>query len=72
MLFFSSIRVLLNKRKTIEGTTPLLAVAGVLGVLITWVSISHANDTLVSGDGSHRAIFSHPFPDSTSSQMESG
>lgn len=40
MLFGSSIKVLLNKRKTISGTTPLLAVAGVLGILITWVSIS--------------------------------
>jgi hypothetical protein len=61
VLFGSSIKVLLNKRKTISGTTPLLAVAGVLGILITWVSISHAN-TLPSGDGSHRAIFPPPFP----------
>jgi len=36
VLFCSSIKMLLNKRKTIEGTTPLLAIAGVLGVLITW------------------------------------
>ena len=40
VLFCSSIKVLLNKRKTISGTTPLLAVGGVLGILITWVSIS--------------------------------
>jgi len=61
VLFGSSIKVLLNKRKTISGTTPLLAVAGVLGILITWVSVSHAN-TLLSGDGSHRVIFPPPFP----------
>jgi hypothetical protein len=71
VLFFSSIKVLLHKRKTIAGTTPLLALAGVFGVLITWVSVSRANDTLLSGDGSHSAIFSHPFPDSTSSQTGS-
>jgi hypothetical protein len=40
VLFGSSIKVLLNKRKAISGTTPLLAVAGVLCILITWVSIS--------------------------------
>lgn len=36
VLFCSSIKVLLDKRKTISGTTPLLAVAGVFGILITW------------------------------------
>jgi len=36
-LFGSSIRVLLNKRKTISGTASLLALAGTFGVLITWV-----------------------------------
>jgi len=40
VLFFSSFKVLLNKRKTISGTTPLLAVAGVLGILITWHMIT--------------------------------
>lgn len=42
MQFGLSIKVLLNKRKAISGTTTLLAIAGVLGILITWVSISHA------------------------------
>jgi len=40
VLFFSSFKVLLNKRKTISGATPLLAVAGVLGILITWHMIT--------------------------------
>ena len=52
VLFGSSIKVLLNKRKAISGTTPLLALAGVLVALITWVSISHP-DTLLLGVGSH-------------------
>jgi hypothetical protein len=39
-LFGSSIKVLLHKRKTISGTVPLLALAGILGVLITWVSMT--------------------------------
>jgi len=38
VLFGSSVRTLLKKRKTISGTTPLLALAGVFGILITWVS----------------------------------
>ena len=39
-LFGSSIKVLLHKRKTISGAVPLLVLAGVLGVLITWVSMT--------------------------------
>jgi len=35
-LFCTSIRVLLNKRKTISGAVTLLSLAGVLGALITW------------------------------------
>jgi len=37
-LFCTSIRVLLNKRKSVSGAVTLLALAGVLGALITWVS----------------------------------
>ena len=36
VLFCSSLKLLLNKR-TVSGVTPLLAFAGVLGALITWV-----------------------------------
>jgi hypothetical protein len=61
VLFFSSIKVLLDKRKTISGTAPLLAVAGVFGILITWVSISYVN-TLLSEHGSHWAISPPPLP----------
>jgi len=42
VLFFSSVKVLLNKRKTISSATQLLAVAGVLGILITWHVITDA------------------------------
>ena len=38
MLFCSSLKLLLNKRKTVSSVTPLLAFAGVLAALITWVS----------------------------------
>jgi len=41
-LFGSSIRVLLSKRKTITGTASLLALAGTLGVLITWHVLTDA------------------------------
>lgn len=41
-LFGSSIKVLLHKRKTISGAVPLLVLAGVLGVLITWHVITDA------------------------------
>ena len=46
--------MLLNKRKTNPGTTPLLALAGVFGALITWVSISrplliHSRKTSLTG-----------------------
>jgi xanthosine utilization system XapX-like protein len=61
VLFGSSIKVLLSKRKAISGTTPLLAITGVLGILITWVSISYT-DPLLSGDDSHWAVFPPPFP----------
>lgn len=62
VLFGSSIKVLLNKRKAISGTTPLLALAGVLVALITWVSISHAKihssrESILTG-----LIFPPPFP----------
>ena len=70
VLFFSSLKVLLNERKTISSATQLLTIAGVLGILITWVSISHVN-TLLSGDGSHWAISLHSFPDSMSSRTRS-
>jgi hypothetical protein len=54
VLFASSLKVLLNKRKTNPGTTPLLALAGVFGALITWVSISrplliHSRKTSLTG-----------------------
>jgi len=42
VLFGSAVKVLLNKRKSISGTTPLLALAGVLGVLITWHVLTDA------------------------------
>ena len=38
VLFCSSLKLLLNKRKTVSSVTPLLAFAGVLAALITWVS----------------------------------
>ncbi|KAI0280916.1 hypothetical protein BGY98DRAFT_282161 [Russula aff. rugulosa BPL654] len=46
VLFGSSIKVLLNKRKAISGTTPLLALAGVLVALITWHVITDAVRTV--------------------------
>ena len=51
VLFASSLKVLFNKRKTNPGTTPLLALAGVFGALITWVSISylHSRKTSLTG-----------------------
>jgi hypothetical protein len=40
VLFSSSVKVLLTKRKTISAACTLLALAGLFGVLITWVSLS--------------------------------
>jgi hypothetical protein len=42
VLFASSVKMLLNKRNTISGTTPLLALAGVFGILITWHVLTDA------------------------------
>jgi hypothetical protein len=39
VLFGSSVKVLLNKRKTISSAGTLLALAGVFGALITWVGV---------------------------------
>jgi hypothetical protein len=48
VLFCSSLKLLLNKRKTVSSVTPLLAFAGVLAALITWVSSRCRHTT--SGD----------------------
>jgi hypothetical protein len=42
VLFASSVKLLLNKRNSISGTTPLLALAGILGALITWHVLTDA------------------------------
>jgi hypothetical protein len=39
VLFTSSVKVLLTKRKTISAACTLLALAGVFGVLISWVGL---------------------------------
>ncbi|KAI9454177.1 hypothetical protein F5148DRAFT_445145 [Russula earlei] len=41
-LFWSSLKVLYSKRKAIPGTGPLLALAGILGILITWHVLTDA------------------------------
>ncbi|KAI0271305.1 hypothetical protein BC834DRAFT_435993 [Gloeopeniophorella convolvens] len=41
-LFGSSVKVLFNKRKVISGSLPLLGLAGVLSVLITWHVVTDA------------------------------
>lgn len=40
VLFGSSLKVLLTKRKTISAACTLIALAGIFGVLISWVSLS--------------------------------
>ena len=44
-LFCTSFKVLLNKRKAISGATTLLSLAGVFGVLISWVSSARSMTT---------------------------
>ncbi|KAH9979201.1 hypothetical protein BJV74DRAFT_130981 [Russula compacta] len=41
-IFPASLKVLLHKRKTISGAAPLLALAGVFGVLISWHVVTDA------------------------------
>ncbi len=53
-LFASSVKILLNKRKSISGAGTLLALAGVFFVLITWVR--HAARPVISW----RLIFIKP------------
>lgn len=55
-LFGSSVKVLLNKRKTISGALPLLGLAGVFAALITWHMITDAVRVVFAFKGSEAPV----------------